>query len=362
MRAGPVPSLRPGAGGEAGTASPRGRARWWNSLGRLPELPPGQLLPERELAAVLLPRDVQADLVHQRGVTVRPCRWAGAVTAVVGNEAERESTRRPHRRDVAVRRGPAPGADAGPPGRRPRPRRRRAGQRGPGGRRRAGAGRAGATHPRGAPGSRTRHALLWSRRARTRSRPARTGRSGRDRPSGGRGTPSSISRAPPCVLPRSEGKGRATSGCHVHSRCSADGHPHSPTTSPPIRTMKAETTTMKNTRTNRVPRETAVRAPTYPPARLHSAHHQPDLPQHGTLRHEHAQGGEVGRPVGQPRLRRGVEEVVAEQADQREHEEAARARPQGAVVEADREPGHHRRRGVPVARRTAAPSPRRAAA
>ena len=38
-------------------------------------------------------------------------------------------------------------------------------------------------------------------------------------------------------------------------------HPHSPSTSPPIRTMKPATTTMKNTRTNRVPRATAVRTP-----------------------------------------------------------------------------------------------------
>ena len=37
---------------------------------------------------------------------------------------------------------------------------------------------------------------------------------------------------------------------------------HSPNTSPPIRTMKAETTTMKKIRTNREPRATAVRAPT----------------------------------------------------------------------------------------------------
>ena len=37
--------------------------------------------------------------------------------------------------------------------------------------------------------------------------------------------------------------------------------PQNPRTSPPIRTMNAETTTMKNTRTKRVPRETAVRAP-----------------------------------------------------------------------------------------------------
>ena len=37
--------------------------------------------------------------------------------------------------------------------------------------------------------------------------------------------------------------------------------PHSPSTSPPIRTMNADTTTMKNTRTNPAPRATATRAP-----------------------------------------------------------------------------------------------------
>ena len=38
-------------------------------------------------------------------------------------------------------------------------------------------------------------------------------------------------------------------------------HDHRPSTSPPIRTMNADTTTTKNTRTNRTPRATAIRAP-----------------------------------------------------------------------------------------------------
>ena len=44
-----------------------------------------------------------------------------------------------------------------------------------------------------------------------------------------------------------------------------------PSRSPPIRTMKAPTTTMKTTRTKWFPRETAVRAPTYPPATFATA-------------------------------------------------------------------------------------------
>ena len=47
----------------------------------------------------------------------------------------------------------------------------------------------------------------------------------------------------------------------THVRGDARRH-QKPRRSPPIRTMNAPTTTMKTTRTNRLPRDTAVRAPT----------------------------------------------------------------------------------------------------
>ena len=68
-------------------------------------------------------------------------------------------------------------------------------------------------------------------------------------------------------------------------------------------------------------------------------HQQRELPDHRALGDEDDQCGEVGRPVGELGLGRGLEEVVAQQADQREDEEGAGAGADRAVVEADRQTG-----------------------
>src|SRR6478609_10186800 len=67
-------------------------------------------------------------------------------------------------------------------------------------------------------------------------------------------------------------------------------------------------------------------------------HHQTEVPDDRALRDEDGEGRQVGRPVGELGLGGGLEEVVAEQADQREHQERPRPRPDRAVVEADRQP------------------------
>src|SRR4051794_16913118 len=64
-------------------------------------------------------------------------------------------------------------------------------------------------------------------------------------------------------------------------------------------------------------------------------HHQGDAPDDGALRDEDDEGRAVGGDVGDAGLGGGLEEVVAEQADQADDEEAAGPRTEGAVVEAD---------------------------
>src|SRR6478735_10963502 len=78
-------------------------------------------------------------------------------------------------------------------------------------------------------------------------------------------------------------------------------------------------------------------------------HRQGQLPDDRPLRHEDRQRREVRRPVGELGLGRGLEEVVAEQPDQREDEERPRARPDRTVVEADRQTGEHDGGEVPTA-------------
>ena len=101
---------------------------------------------------------------------------------------------------------------------------------------------------------------------------------------------------------------------------------HTPSTSPPRRTTKAETTTRKKTRTKREPRATADPRPDVAAGDVGESHRQRELPQHRALRDEDDERREVGRPVGEPGLGRGLEEVVAEQPDEREDEERPGAR------------------------------------
>ena len=124
---------------------------------------------------------------------------------------------------------------------------------------------------------------------------------------------------------------------------------HRPRTSPPIRMMNADTTITKNTRTKRGAARDRRTGADVAADQVAGAHHQPDLPQHGALGHEDAERGEVGRPVREPGLGRRLEEAVAEQPDQGDHEEAAGAGAERAVVEADRQPRAHRRARVPDA-------------
>src|SRR6476661_3492682 len=71
-------------------------------------------------------------------------------------------------------------------------------------------------------------------------------------------------------------------------------------------------------------------------------HDQPDLDHDVAARGEDDQGTEVGRDVGDLRLRAGLEERVAHEAHQGEDEERTGSRSQRAVVDADDEADGHR--------------------
>ncbi len=75
----------------------------------------------------------------------------------------------------------------------------------------------------------------------------------------------------------------------------------------------------------------------------HAAHHvghrqrQREVPPHLALGREQDQRGDVGREVQQLGRGRGVQEVVAQQPHEQEHEETARSRTEESVVEPDRQ-------------------------
>ena len=84
------------------------------------------------------------------------------------------------------------------------------------------------------------------------------------------------------------------------------------------------------------------------------AHEQPEQPQHRAGHAEHDDGGQVRPEVDDLRGGRGVQERVAEHADQHDQQERAGARADEAVVEADGQSGDGRDHVVAAAARASA--------